>query len=176
MANVLGLDPAAFFDEFYRRVFSFVAAATGATAADVEDLVQETLLEAWRQRDRFRGDAAPLTWVLAIAKNRIRMRRRSRGRQVQAEEALRALRQIDAGEIPEDLVRCEESVRQVRRALEALEASHAEVLIRRYFEGKSIAAIAQELGESGKAVESRLHRARQELRDRLKEGVEGDDA
>lgn len=37
--------------------------------ADAEDAAQETLLRAWNGLDRFRGDAAPRTWLLSIATN-----------------------------------------------------------------------------------------------------------
>ena len=166
----LDLDPSAFFDEFHPRVFRFIAAATGAGAADVDDLVQETLLHAWRNRAQYRGDASLLTWMLSIAKNRIRMQRRSDG----ARAALgRAVEAIDREAIPPDLLRSEEAGGAVRRALDALEPAHAEVLLRRYFDGRSVREIADALGESEKAVESRLHRAKQALRDQLAQG--GDD-
>jgi len=87
----LDLDPGSFFDEFHPRVFRFVAGATGAPEADVDDLVQETLLHAWKNRAQFRGEASPLTWVLSIARNRIRMRNRSLGKRAEAEAALRAV-------------------------------------------------------------------------------------
>jgi RNA polymerase sigma-70 factor (ECF subfamily) len=61
----------------------------------------------------------------------------------------------------------------VRRALGGLDPAQAELLLRRYFDGRSVRQIAQELGESEKAVESRLHRGREALRKRLTQG--GDD-
>jgi RNA polymerase sigma factor (sigma-70 family) len=166
----LDLDPAAFFDEFHPRVFRFVASATGAPAADVDDLVQETLLHAWRNRAQHRGDASLLTWVLSIARNRVRMRLRSLGRRAVLDRAIAA---IDREKIPQDVLRSEEAAGAVRRALDALDPAHADVLLRRYFDGRSVREIAAALGESEKAVESRLHRAREALREKLTEG--GDD-
>lgn len=159
------LDPAAFFDEAYPQVFRFIAAFTGAPAADVDDLVQETLLEAWRSRAAFRGESSLLTWVLGIARRRALQRRRSSARR---DDVFRALRSLDAAPLPPDLLEDEEAVRQVREALDTLDPGHAEVLLRRYGEGSSVRAIAAALGESEKAVESRLHRAREALRGRLK--------
>jgi RNA polymerase sigma-70 factor (ECF subfamily) len=170
LAMRLDLDPSAFFDEFHPRVFRFVAAATGAPAADVDDLVQETLLEAWTNRAQFRGDSSLLTWVLSIARNRVKMRLRSLGKKASLETALRA---IDREEIPPDLIRSEEAAGAVRRALDAIDPHHADVLLRRYFDGLPVRTIADQLGESEKAVESRLHRAREALRERLIQG--GDD-
>src|SRR5689334_10532416 len=131
----LDLDPEAFFAKFHPRVFRFIAGATGAPAADVDDLVQETLLHAWKNRAQYRGDASLLTWVLSIARNRIRMRNRSLGKKAEVEAALRA---VERDEIPEDVLRSAELAGAVRRALDALDPSHADVLLRRYFDGRSV--------------------------------------
>jgi len=163
-------DPSAFFDEFYPRVFRFIASASGAAAADVDDLVQETLLHAWRNRGQYRGDAALDTWILAIARNRIRMRRRADRTRNSFEDALKA---IDREEIPDDVVRSAETIGRVRRALESLEPDQRDVLLRRYFHGLPIRQIAMSLGETEKAIESRLHRAREALREKMLQG--GDD-
>lgn len=167
-------DAASFFDDLYSRVRRFVSAATGADRGEVEDLVQETLLEAWRGRDRFRGDSAVLTWVLAIAKNRVRLRRRARGAEGGAERALRAIASLGTQEVPADLAQGEEMKRRVRRALEEIDESHAEVLVLRFYEGLSVRAIAERRGESEKAVESRLQRAKEAFRGRLERGVDDD--
>jgi RNA polymerase sigma-70 factor (ECF subfamily) len=167
----LGIDPAAFFDAFYEPVLRFVARSTGAPRPDVEDLVQETLLEAWKSRDRFRGEAAPRTWVLAIARNRVRLSARARaGDRRRLEGALRAL---ETERIPRDLVESDEARRRVRRALGEIGTDYAALLARRYFDGLSVRALAAERGENEKAVESRLHRAREAFRDAL--GREMDD-
>jgi|SRR5439155_317906 len=163
----LDLDPSAFFDEFHPKVFRFVAAATGSSAADVDDLVQETLLQAWKNRAQFRGDASLLTWVLSIARNRVRMRNRSLGKDAKIEAALHA---IDREEIPADVLRTEELAAAVRRALDELDAQHAEVLLQRYFDRLTVRQIAHANGESEKAVESRLVRAREARRERLIQG------
>ena len=161
----LDTDPLPFFEEFYPAVFRFIA-ATGAPAADVDDLVQETLLHAWRNRRQFRSESSPTTWVLSIAKNRVKMRLRSLGTRP-------SFAAIDREELPAGVVRSAEAAAAVRRALDAIEPQYADVLQRRYLEGRTVREIADALGESEKAVESRLHRAREALREQLIHG--GDD-
>ena len=161
----LSLDPSGFFDEAYPQVFRFVAAFTGAPAPDVDDLVQETLLEAWRQRASYRGEAALLTWVLGIARRLAAQRRRTSARRA---EILRALRALDEAPLPPDLFADEETLGRVRSALDALDPGHAEVLRLHYADGRTLRDIAAALGASEKAVESRLQRAREALRERLK--------
>ena len=163
-------DPATFFRDHYEKVHRFVASATGFPVEQVEDLVQETLFQAWRDRDRFRTEAAPLTWVLAIAKHRVYDFRRRQDRVKAAEPVLRALAAIEADEIPEDVLSTEEMGRHVRSALDSLPHEYSDLLLLRYLVGRSVQAIADDLGESKKAVESRLHRAREALRKILKEG------
>jgi len=161
----LDTDPLPFFEEFYPPVFRFIA-STGAPAADVDDLVQETLLHAWRNRRQFRSESSPTTWVLSIAKNRVKMRLRALGTRP-------SFTGIDREELPAEVVRSPEAAAAVRRALRAIDPAYSDLLVRRYLEGRSVRDIAAALGESEKAVESRLHRAREALREKLAEG--GDD-
>jgi len=158
----LDTNPLPFFEEFYPPVFRFIA-STGAPAADVDDLVQETLLHAWRNRRQFRSDSSPTTWVLSIARNRVKMRLRSLGQRP-------SFAAIDREELPADVVRSPEAAAAVRKALGAIEPQYADVLERRYLDGRSVREIADELGESEKAIESRLHRAREALREQLVHG------
>ena|SRR5258706_4329612 len=161
-------DPSRFFDEFYPKVYRFVSSASGAPREDVEDLVQETILIAWGQRAGFHGDSSFETWVLAIAKNRVRRLIRGDRRKEAAVDAWSVLAAIESEEIPEPVVRSEELGRHVRRALAGIDEGYVRVLLLRYVEGWSVGRIAAELGETQKAVESRLSRARDGLRKRLK--------
>lgn len=165
----LEADPASFFRRLYASVYRWVAKASGAAHADVEDLVQETLLQAWAGRDRFRGEAAPLSWVVAIARNKVRDRFKRRT----AVDLHEALDRLEDRPIPDALAASDEARRLVRRALEALPAEYARLLRWRYLEGASVRSMAERLGESEKAAESRLHRAREAFREIL--GREEDD-
>ena len=76
--------------------------------------------------------------------------------------------------MPADVAQSEEMRRRVRQALEAVGEPYAGVLVQRYYEGLSIRAMAERAGESEKAIESRLQRAKEAFRERLKEGSDDD--
>ena len=148
--------PSAFFRDLAPKVYAFISRATGAPASDVDDLVQDTLLAAWLGRAAFREEAATDTWVLSIARNKVRDWRRRRAR-----TNVSALRDLSSVPLPADLLQSAEARRLVRRALDKLEPGHARVLVLAYFDGKSTVEIASALDETQDAVESRLRRARE---------------
>ena len=75
---------------------------------------------------------------------------------------------LEVYEISEDVLRSHETGRQVRAALDQLDPELARILILKYREDRTVAWIANSLGKSEKAIESRLWRAREELRMLLK--------
>ena len=70
--------------QFERRFAPFRAKLVGylnrrtPDSAEAEDVAQETLLAAYHQQESFRKDAAPLPYLLGIARRRLRDRQRSR--------------------------------------------------------------------------------------------------
>lgn len=63
------------FTELYRRHGGMVGAFfrkhlySGARDHDIEELTQEVFTRAWQSRERFRGEASPASFLVAIAKN-----------------------------------------------------------------------------------------------------------
>lgn len=160
----------AFFEEFYPKVYRFVWRETGAPHADVEEIAQDVLLHAWRDRLSFRAEAEPFAWMKAIARHRIYERRRKESRREKADAVLQALARLDVELLPEEILGAGELRTRVWAALERIGKDYAEILVRRYVEDRSVRDLAGERGESEKAVESRLHRAREAFRDSLKSG------
>ena len=159
-----------FFARFFSPVYTCLSVETGAPPPDVEDLAQEALVGAWRARAKFRGEAALLTWVLAIARNKARDYRRRRDRTTRTIAAAGELARMKTAPLPDSGLECDEVRGVVRRALAALPEDLAAVLIRRYFHGQSVRAIADERDEPEKTVEARLHRAREQLKRELTNG------
>ncbi|HKJ07988.1 MAG TPA: sigma-70 family RNA polymerase sigma factor [Gammaproteobacteria bacterium] len=76
----MDLDPERWLTEHGDALFRFALLRT--SRRDIaEDLVQETLLAAWRSRDGFRRDASERTWLVGILKNKIRDHYRDQGKQ-----------------------------------------------------------------------------------------------
>ena len=154
--------PHGFFLELYPRLYSFVSKQTHGPHEEVEDIVQETLYHAWRDRHSFNGQSDVVTWISGIAKNRLREHRRKETRRQKAmKRVANAVSDLNSSEIPEDLVETVEFKAKVLGVLGALEKKAADVLFRCYYDDKSIKEIAAESGESEDAVESRLRRARE---------------
>ncbi len=64
------LDPKNWLDNYGDYLYSFARSRLG-DAETAEDLVQETLLNAWRSKDRFEGRSSEKTWLVSILRNKI---------------------------------------------------------------------------------------------------------
>jgi len=156
------------FREIYPRLFRFVFSRTNLPAGDVDDLVQETLAHGWQRRREFLENSSFETWLLSIARHKIAdfWRRRTRSRDA---DVARALSRIDETPIPEELLGTAEMRERVDAALQRLDADYAHVLTLRYLDDLSVRAIAERLGDTESAIESRLTRARDAFRTLLGE-------
>lgn len=141
---------------------------------DAEDLTQETFLSLHRHGHRFRAEARFSTFVYRVAANAALNRRRSLGRGRARIERLKT-RQAAGDDLPssprnpEDSTLGGELSDHVRAALEALSPSLRMPVILYDIEGLAYGEIARVLGIAEGTVKSRIHRARQALRERLKE-------
>ncbi len=129
---------------------------------EVEDVVQEVFLVAYRKLASFRGESSLATWLAGIAINRCRAYRR---RWLPGWTWLEQLwRRRQRATPPDDALLADETVARVRSAVRQLPAADREVIVLYYLEDVPVAQIAGLLRASSGAVEVRLHRARQRLR------------
>ncbi len=131
------------------------------TRDDAEDVVQETIIAAYRQRRRFRGDASFGTWLGRIAiYAALRFARRQR-------RAARAA----CGERPQPTGQPGPAAQiAVRDAVARLPEKLRVPIILRFYEGLSGQEIAELLGCKQSTVWTRLYRGLQRLRNDLQEG------
>ncbi|GAB3112070.1 RNA polymerase sigma factor [Streptomyces calidiresistens] len=143
-----------------------VATTLTAQPADAEDLVQDTLLRAYRAVDRFDG-RHPRAWLLTILR-RTEMNRNRARRPHLVRDAATELERPTAG--PEEIVMDGEFDTAVHNALLTLPAHHRRVVELVDVHGLSYAEAARVLDVPEGTVMSRLHRARNRIRKRLRDG------
>ena len=151
------------FEEFFRslfpRVYRFCRSRLDAPYddAEVEDIVQETMLKALRNLHGYRGDASLFTWVCQICRNEIAAWHRRRS-------LLDLGGEQEAGAGVDDPAGDEFERRSTEEAvhlvLDRLPADYAVALEQKYVMGRSVTEVARELGRGRVATQSLLARAR----------------
>jgi len=123
-----------------------------------EDIVQESLLRAWRSRDALKDPGAARAWLLTIVRREhARLYERKRLELVSLDEAL----ETPAGP---RLAEPDDNLLTLRHAIMRLPIEYREPLVLQVLGGFSTDEIARELTLSSTAVLTRLFRARNKLR------------
>ncbi len=130
------------------------------------EVLQETLLAAFRYLPGFRGDAALSTWLYQIARSFCIKERRGQ-HPMRSLDAAGAPELVDPSPQPDARVHAREIGAALSRAITALPPEQREVLILRDVEGLSAEQAAEVVGIEVGALKSRLHRARMALRAEL---------
>jgi RNA polymerase sigma-70 factor (ECF subfamily) len=126
--------------------------------AIAEDIVQESLLRAWRSRDALKDPAAARAWLLTIVRREhARLYERKRLELVSLDDIVEAQPGPRLAEPDGDLF-------TLRHAIMRLPLEYREPLVLQILGGFSTEEIAQELALSSTAVLTRLFRARNKLR------------
>ena len=161
--------------KYQDRLYNTVVHVAG-NAEDAKDVVQEAFVQAFLKLESFQGASAFYTWLYRIAFNVAATHRRRRGAMRSAEQAAIADGQLrgsegptQAADAPSDRLERDERCRQVRDAISQLPEEYRVVLVLREMEGYCYESIAEVLDLPVGTVRSRLHRARLQLRDQLKE-------
>jgi RNA polymerase sigma-70 factor (ECF subfamily) len=153
----------ALYDAHAPSVWRYVVSLTG-DAAGADDVVQETLLRAWRSPAILAQDpASTRAWLFTVARHLV----------IDEARSARRRREIGVAETPdpgyddgtdalfESLI--------VEEALAALDPPHRAVIVHAYYRGCSIAEVAGLLGIPAGTVKSRLHYGLRALRLALQE-------
>jgi len=159
---------------FERRVYA-AAFAILRNEADAEDAAQEAMLKAFANLRQFRGEARFSTWLIQIAVNEARMRRRKDhanviepiGEREDADGVYTPREFADWHEVPSEALERREVRDLLLEALAALGSKYREVFVLRDVQHQSIQEVSETLGISTASVKTRLLRARLMLRDLL---------
>lgn len=161
--------------EPYERPLFALAYAVLKNSADAEEAVQEALLKAYQNLDQLRGEDRFKSWLLCIAMNEARMKRRRERKYMfeplensGSDDSESVLRQFaDWRELPSDFVEMAELRSAIRQAIENLPDSYREIYILSDNQHLAMEEIAGVLSISVAAVKSRLHRARLRIQEQL---------
>ena len=162
---------ATFYDRWHPLVHAVVLRVL-RSSDDVEDVVEETFWQAWRQAGRYESARGSVqTWILTIARSRaldrVRLTNRRREESLEGERGAQVL-QLASESDPSMDAEAAERRRVVLAALAALPQEQREALELGYFDGLSQSEIAQRTGQPLGTIKTRMRLAMQKLRGTLK--------
>jgi RNA polymerase sigma-70 factor (ECF subfamily) len=161
------------FEELVRRssrlVFTRLYLETGC-AHRAEDLLQETMLLAYRSLPKLADPAGYRSWLLTIAHNALidAARREGRRKRVPPSTDVSPLNDVPAqGPAPDEAAHVEEARQRVLAALRSLPEEYRMPLALRYLTGADYDTIGEQLGLTNGSLRGFLHRGLKMLRERL---------
>jgi RNA polymerase sigma factor (sigma-70 family) len=151
------------FKRHFRKVYRFFETKCGAEA---DELVQATFLACVRAKDQFRGESSFATYLFTVARHELYRvlseRRRDLGRLNFQVSSIAEL-----APTPRTRIAAHEDRRRLLDALRDLPLEQQVLLELHYWEGVEINALAEIFESPAVTIRSRLHRARQALRERM---------
>lgn len=160
------------------RIFRLVYRMLG-DRAEAEDLAQEVFVTVFKSIDGFRGDSKLSTWLYRVAtnhcKNRIKyLQRRARGKKKEFDEiaeagAIESATMNPSSRIarPDHIVEGYQKENILREAIASLDEDHRTLIVLRDIENLTYDQIMEVTGLAEGTVKSRLHRARNALREKV---------
>jgi RNA polymerase sigma factor (sigma-70 family) len=163
------------FEELIRRHERLALGVAYAVLHDAQlagDVVQEAFVKAWRRLDNLSSAGSFAPWLCGIVRNLCVDQRRRKRLAVCGIEEARGEADGKATEPADELGRRETGER-VAAALETLDEMTRSALVLRYYDNRSSKEIGELLGLTPAAVDMRLMRGRQALKERLVVEVNG---
>jgi RNA polymerase sigma-70 factor (ECF subfamily) len=164
------LDWAAILEQ-HRSWLRTVIAARCKEPQAVDEILQELSMAVLKQRAPLKDKQKVAPWLYQIAVRQSLMYRRKHGRRRNMEQ--RYADQLRSSAVqkhtpdPLSWLLANERRQLIRQGVEQLSPKEAEILMLKYTQDWSYKQIAEHLGTTESAVESRLHRARKNLRQRM---------
>lgn len=148
-----------------RSVKKYVHSRLAPCADRADDLVQDVFLAAWENLRAYRGSSSLQSWLIGIARNKVKDYYRARLREPEPLEKANEnfTREIATPEIDERLDK-EVARKKTREVVNKLPEKYRAILIWRYWDGCSLKTIGMRIGKSEKATERLLARARDQFR------------
>lgn len=163
-------DPAAF-EELVERYENLVFSICYRMLDHVEDaksFTQQTFLKAWENRQSFDPDRDFKPWICGIASNECSHQLRKASSRYE-KAGVDDYRTENGRASPEEDLERTELKQKIQSGLNELSTEYRRLIVLKYIGDCSYAEMAEEMGITESAVESRLHRARTKLRDQLED-------
>jgi RNA polymerase sigma-70 factor, ECF subfamily len=141
---------------YNKDIYHFLVYYIGSS--DVEDLVQEVFIRAFKGFDTYQKKASPKTWLISIARHvgidEMRKRKRLRMKQM----IWFSDEQVDK-ETPEKILQLNENNRLLYQAIQSLKVNYRDVIILRGIKEFSVSETASILNWNENKVRTTYHRA-----------------
>jgi len=163
------------FDKIVERYSSDIAALANRLlgwSGEVEDVVQDIFLAAFLGLKKFRCECSLKTWLFTITVNKCRSYRYKRMLRLRRISQVAEKVPLSSADTADKAQMDSETFDRVRRAVAALPVKYREPIVLRYLQELPTEQISQILGISKNALQVRLNRARERLRDVLAELME----
>lgn len=162
----------------YQRQVANIIYLTLGGREEIQDIAQEVFIRVYRSIDKFEFDASFFSWIYRITVNlcidelRRKKIKRALSLDFLTEGTLEKEKKSKEQILASDGMLNDEKREIVLGALQKISQEHRQVIILREYEELSYAEIATYLGISIQAVKSRIFRAREDLRELLKDYFE----
>jgi RNA polymerase sigma-70 factor (ECF subfamily) len=161
------------YDLFSRKVLNFIYRMV-ASIEEAEDLTQETFVTVYQKLESLKDDAKFEPWLFRIARNYVYQKYRRRvppavSVDFRDEEGRSASELADERKDPQEEFQAEELDDVVREVMLELPEKYREVFVLSAIQDLSYQEIAEIVGRSLASVKTDIHRARLQVRKRVKE-------
>lgn len=129
-----------------------------------EDVAQETFIQVYQHYGEFRNQSSIKTWIIQIAINLCKNQMRTHWWKIQLYQRIM--------EVEEEAEECYDSILNqqiIFEEISKLPVKYREVILLYYYQGLKISEIAKILNKTDSAIKSRLTRAREKLKPKLKQ-------
>ena len=149
---------------FSRKVFAYLLNMVGDHGR-AEEILVDTMHEVWRNPTRFRGNAQFSTWLIGIARNKALMAFRAR-RPDEVHADLDDIAETHASDTPDGFAQlaARQRAEGVQHCMGRLSDEHRECMHLVFFEGMSLAEVAEIQNCPEGTVKTRLYHARQKIK------------
>jgi RNA polymerase sigma-70 factor (ECF subfamily) len=157
-----------FVHQYETNIFRLALSIVG-DPAEANEITQETFIAALRSLPTYQEKQSLTAWLYTIALNHSRSHLRKRKILERLQTTLAAIFRIETEKqvSPEEAAIQNEKEAQLWNALNQLDERHRTVVVLRYFHELSIAEISEILSVNEGTIHSRLHSAREKLRNAL---------